>query len=65
MEYKDEKGNKLYGFSQENLERTNKEIRKTNQLLRVLIIFMILFVIMEIGFGTWLGAKDNFTRLIG
>tara|TARA_Y100000310_G_scaffold244333_1_gene249051 strand:- start:69 stop:266 length:198 start_codon:yes stop_codon:yes gene_type:complete len=65
MKYKDEKGNTLYGFSQENLEKTNKEINKTNQLLKILLLFMGILVLMVIGFGVWLDTKDIFTRLIG
>tara|TARA_Y100000310_G_scaffold290120_1_gene317036 strand:- start:403 stop:627 length:225 start_codon:yes stop_codon:yes gene_type:complete len=65
MKYKDEKGNTLYGFSQENLEKTNREISKTNQLLKILILFIGILVLMTIGFGIWIDTKDIFTRLIG
>ncbi len=65
MKYKDEKGNTLYGFSQENLEKTNREIRKTNTLMLILIIFLAVTLGLMVSFGIWLDAHDIFTRLIG
>jgi len=65
MKYKDEKGNTLYGFSQENLEKTNREIRKTNNLMQIMIIFMGIILAMAIGFAIWLEVNDIFTKLIG
>jgi len=65
MKYKDEKGNTLYGFSQENLEKTNKVIRKTNQLIQILIVFIGLLLAMTIGFAIWLDVNNIFTRMIG
>ncbi len=65
MKYKDEKGNVLYGFSQENLEKTNREIRKTNNLMLILIIFICLFLALVVGFAVWLDINDIFTRVIG
>jgi len=65
MKYKDEKGNVLYGFSQENLEKTNREIRKTNNLMLILIVFISIFLAMIVGFAIWLDIHDIFTRLIG
>jgi len=65
MKYKDEKGNVLYGFSQENLEKTNREIRKTNNLMLILIIFLFIFLAMAVSFAVWLDANDIFTKLIG
>ena len=65
MKYKDEKGQTLYGFSQENLERTNREIRKTNTLMLILIIFLAVTLGLMVSFGIWLDAHDIFTRLIG
>lgn len=64
MEYKDEKGNTLYGFSQTNLEQTNA---KLNNVVLGLKILIILFVIMLIGIGLiigWISYNDVITRLI-
>ena len=64
MKYKDKDGKILYGFSQENLEKTNREIRKTNKYLQILIIFLALFLIIFIAALTWLEINDVITRLI-
>ncbi|MEK6861700.1 MAG: hypothetical protein AABY07_07050 [Nanoarchaeota archaeon] len=64
MKYKDDKGNVLYGFSQENLERTNKEIRRTNRYMQTLIILFIIFLAVFISFLVWLEINNVFTRLI-
>ena len=64
MKYKDKDGKVLYGFSQENLERTNKEIRKPNKYLQILIIFMAIFLIIAISALTWLEVNNIITRLI-
>jgi len=64
MKYKDKDGKVLYGFSQENLERTNREIRKTNKYLQILIIFLALFLIIFIAALMWLEINDVITRLI-
>jgi hypothetical protein len=65
MRYKDENGNVLYGFSQENLEKTNKEIKKTNFLLQLAIALMCIFLAMAIGFAIWLDTNNIFNQLIG
>jgi len=65
VKYKDEKGNVLYGFSQESLEKTNKEIRKTNTLMLIMIIFIFIVLVMLIGMGIWIDSHDIFTRMIG
>ncbi len=65
MKYKDKQGNTLYGFSQENLERTNKEIKRTNKLLQLLIIFFGIFLAIFISFMFWLELNNIFTRIIG
>lgn len=65
MKYKDEKGNTLYGFSQENLEKTNKEIRKTNNLMQIMIVFIGIMLAMAIGFAIWLEMNNVITKLIG
>ena len=64
MKYKDDKGNVLYGFSQENLERTNKEIKKTNKFLQILIILFIIFLAVFVSFLIWLEINNVFTRII-
>jgi len=64
MQYKDETGKRLYGFSQENLERTNKEIKKTNRLLQVLITFFGIFLVIFIALMVWLEVNDVITRMI-
>jgi hypothetical protein len=65
MEYKDDKGNTLYGFSQENLEQTNQTIRETNKLLQVLLILILISLLFGIGFMTWLKMNSIFDKLIG
>lgn len=64
MQYKDKDGKMLYGFSQENLEKTNREIRKTNKFLQILIILVILVIIFMIGGVLWLEMNDIITKLI-
>lgn len=65
MEYKDEKGKTLYGFSQENLEQTNQAIRDTNKLLQVLLILMLILILLGVGFAGWLKMNSIFDLLIG
>lgn len=64
MEYKDEEGNKLYGFSQVNLEETNKQIKNTNRALQILITLFIILLIIILAFGFWLWKNDVITRII-
>ncbi|MBT3866152.1 hypothetical protein HOF78_03580 [Candidatus Woesearchaeota archaeon] len=64
MEYKDEKGNTLYGFSQESLEKTNKQITETNKLIQVLIILILMILLLGIGFAGWLKMNSIFDLLI-
>jgi len=64
MKYKDKDGKVLYGFSQENLERTNREIRKTNLYLQIMIILVAVFLIILIASLTWLEVNNIVTRLI-
>lgn len=64
MKYKDEKGNTLYGFSQENLERTNSEIKRTNKYMQILIILFIIFLAVFVSFLIWLEVNNVFTRII-
>ncbi len=64
MKYKDEKGNTLYGFSQENLERTNREIRRTNRYMQVLIVLLLVFIAIFVSFLVWLEVNNVITRLI-
>ncbi len=64
MEYRDEKGNTLYGFSQTSLDQTNA---KLNNVVLGLKILIILFVIFLIGVGLiigWISYYDVITRLI-
>ena len=62
--YKDEKGNTLYGFSQENLEKTNREIRKTNVYLLVLTLLFIVFLAMMAASLIWADLNNVITALI-
>ena len=64
MKYKDKDGKVLYGFSQENLERTNREIRKTNLYLQMMIVLIAIFLIILIAALTWLEVNNVVTRLI-
>ena len=64
MKYKDKSGNTLYGFSQENLEKTNREIRKTNKYMQVLIILIAIFLVILIAALAWFEVNDVITRLI-
>jgi len=64
LEYKDEQGNTLYGFSQTNLDQTNAKLNNVVLALKVLII---LFVVLMIGVGLiigWISYNDVITRLI-
>lgn len=64
MKYKDEKGNVLYGFSQENLEKTNSELRRTNKYLQVLVILMIIFMAILVSLMVWLEINNVVTKII-
>ena len=64
MKYTDEKGNRLYGFSQENLEKTNRELQKTNRYVKVLVVLFILFLVILVSFISWLEVNDVVTKLI-
>ncbi len=64
MKYKDPKGNVLYGFSQENLERTNKELRKTNQLIQVMLIMMLVFLVITVALIFWVDFNNVITALV-
>tara|TARA_Y100000310_G_scaffold344346_1_gene456585 strand:- start:4425 stop:4625 length:201 start_codon:yes stop_codon:yes gene_type:complete len=64
MKYKDKDGKVLYGFSQENLQKTNREIRKTNLYLQIMIILVAIFLILLIASLTWLELNNIITRLI-
>ena len=64
MQYKEKDGKLLYGFSQENLERTNREIKKTNRYLHMLILLLAVVLILIISALTWLEINNVFTRLI-
>ncbi len=64
MQYKEKDGKTLYGFSQENLERTNREIRRTNKYLQLLIILAVLVIVMFVAGIFWLELNDIITKLI-
>lgn len=64
MQYKDKDGKVLYGFSQENLEKTNREIRKTNKYMQLLIIMVALFLVIIVAGLVWLEMNNIITRLI-
>ena len=64
MKYKDDKGNVLYGFSQENLEKTNREIKRTNRYMQTLIILFVVFLAVFISLLIWLELNNVFTRII-
>lgn len=64
LTYKDEKGNTLYGFSQTNLEETN---RRLNNLVLGVQVLIILFFILLVGtalFMGWIAYNDVITRMI-
>ena len=64
MQYKDKDGKMLYGFSQENLERTNKEIRRTNKYLQLLIILVAMMIVLGVAAIVWVQLNDIITKLI-
>ena len=64
MKYKDPKGNVLYGFSQENLERTNKELHKTNHLIQVMLIMMLIFLVITVALIFWVDFNNVITALV-
>ena len=64
MKYTDEKGNVLYGFSQEDLAKTNKELRKTNKFLILLLLLVIFFIIVLLFSVVYIDYNNIITRLI-
>lgn len=64
MKYKDNKGNTLYGFSQENLERTNKEIRQTNKYMKIMVILFAIFLVIIVSLVLWLELNNIMTKII-
>lgn len=64
MQYKEKDGKVLYGFSQENLERTNREIRRTNRYMQLLIIMVALMIVFIVAGVVWLEFNDIITKLI-
>lgn len=64
MQYKEKDGKVLYGFSQENLERTNREIRRTNRYMQLLIIMVALMIVFIVAGVVWLEFNDIVTKLI-
>ncbi len=64
MEYKDEKGNTLYGFSQTNLDNTNAKLNNVVLGLKVLIILFVILLLGVAVFIGWVAYNDVLTRLI-
>ena len=64
MQYKEKDGKVLYGFSQENLERTNREIRRTNRYMQLLIVMVALIIVFIVAGVVWLEFNDIITKLI-
>ena len=65
MKYKDPKtGQTLYGFSQEQLEHTNKQLKKTNQLVQVLVVLVVLFLLITIALVSWVDLNNVITAFV-
>ena len=64
MMYKDERGNVLYGFSQENLEKTNKELRRTNNFMVVLIVLVLFMLGILVASVIWADVNNVITAMI-
>ncbi len=62
--YMDKQGNNLYGFSQENLEKTNRELRQTNKYMLALIVIMLVFLAIIISSIVWVDLNNIITALI-
>jgi len=62
--YKDEQGNTLYGFSQENLERTNRELRRTNVYLQVLTVLVLILLGIFVASLIWADLNNVITAMI-
>lgn len=62
--YKDETGNTLYGFSQENLERTNRELRQTNTYLKILVIMVLILLGIFAASLIWADLNNVITAMI-
>lgn len=64
LTYKDDKGNTLYGFSQENLEKTNKELRKTNNYLLIMTVLIVIFLGIMTASLIWADLNNVITAMI-
>lgn len=64
LTYRDEKGNILYGFSQENLERTNREIRRTTRYLQLLVVLVIILLGVMVATIVWADLNNVITAMI-
>jgi len=64
LAYRDEKGNTLYGFSQENLERTNRELRKTNLYLQFLTALVLILLVIFPPSLIWADVNNVITAMI-
>ena len=62
--YKDEKGNTLYGFSQESLEKTNREIRRTNTYLQMLLFLVLAMLVIVVASLVWADINNVITAMI-
>jgi hypothetical protein len=62
--YNDDKGNTLYGFSQENLEKTNRELKRTNTYLMVLTILVIVMLGIFVASLIWADINNVITAMV-
>ena len=62
--YRDDKGNTLYGFSQENLERTNRELRRTNNYLLTLTVLVVVILGIFAASLIWADLNNVITAMI-
>lgn len=65
MEYKDEKGNILYGFSQTSLDQTSAKLNDISTALKILIIILILLTIGVFVLIEWIAYNNVLTKIIG
>lgn len=64
LSYKDEKGNTLYGFSQINLEETNRKLNSLTLGVQVVIVLFFIFLVGIALFMGWIAYNDVITRMI-
>lgn len=61
MTYEDEKGNKLYGFSQAQIDKLTKTVRV---LITVLVIIGVTALTIIFGLLWWLNETNYLTRIL-